>query len=858
MSGSRSAPRKARCSVGLLAAFCFSAFTCARGQILTAQQPRTVKQDSQGQLWSISGRLEVLEDEWKLRPVLFPPDERRLSLAASNPWLLLPLLFEEGKPFSLSPMRDGSMACVWRLSGERMAVTGHRDQELTFHGISVGKIPDGGLRVPPFADSQNRLWVTGDSTEIRRTDALGNLSVVYLIPPGELLPDGRGRVCHQFVTEDGNGRQWVWSNLRAGGMSGAVLNGVLLFEGDKVHLHRRFDGIQTRRFSFVGPQDEKHMWVATVGEGIYSVNIDTWEATRLVEPEPGSFHWVQKIFVSGEDLFVIAGRREQFAEGALWRRRGEKWTRLIEKLSYAGIFTDIQREWLRVGSDVVLSAFHAEPWIIRHEGDVERLDWQRGFGLQDARALFQLSDGTFLANGMRGETFRGKMNLTSTVPSPRVHEIYYANNVWTTDAAGRVWAVFPESPTFLNEWDGRKWTQRPIPEDLRFQGTAVDQLGRIWFPREKQTAFYDPASGAWSVFPSFEAALIEQKSDAPSFDGSLMRFHAPEYSSDRRRIAYRDGSYRLRYFDGSTWQTLWRGDIDASTDRNYFTMGMPFFDRSDRLCVCIGKQIWILGEDNRWQQGVTDVKYSDDSNGQVRRPEIRVPAECPVPSADSTALDNNGATWITAQGKLYKWAFGKLVEIFSEGEPNPFIYGRTLLGAWVDPSGTAFLKTAVNKQIMILPRSPLLPVSMVIEKPAPDSVVARFTPEPTAKLSYQWKLDGGPWKMASDAVLTFDFLLAGPHTLTAVAINDELQATAPKVVEFSIDIDPQEQLELFISRLADRDYTKREAAVAALSQQPDLALPALRNARLQASLDHRWWIDVAIQESERNAKAGER
>ncbi|HEX8372188.1 MAG TPA: hypothetical protein VF585_05385 [Chthoniobacterales bacterium] len=818
-----------------------------------------MKQDAKGTIWSVGKKLQVLEDEWKPRTLWFPATESTIAQVASFPWLL-PLLFEAGTPMKLAPMPDGGMACVWKLSGERMAVTSHRSKDSRLHGICSGEIPNSGLRAPVFADSQNRIWVTNETPDIYRTDARGKLGVVYSVPRDQLIPETcEGRLCSFFVTEDGKGREWVWSNSRMGGMTGAALNGVLLFDGGKLHLHNKFEGIQSRRFSFIGPKDEKHMWVAAVKEGVFSVNIATWAATPLVEPEPGAFHWVQKIFSAGDDLYIIAGRQNETHRSSVWRRRAGKWTLLIDHADTHGHFTlDHNRGWLRFGADVVLNAFDAEPWIIRGDGHVERLDWSRGFALEDARHFYELPNGTFFASGKGGQTFLGLVDVTSPVPPARVHEIYFAHHGWATDAAGHVWAVFAETPNILNKWDGKEWTPYSIPTEMRmrFLGVAIDQFGRVWLlPKDAQSAFLDPASGEWRLFPTFENALAELKTDAPEFLGKRPQFCAPDYSADRRRIAYRALDWKVHYFDGTTWHHWSRDTITGRKIQNQFTIGMPFFDQMDRLCVSIGKETWIRDVDGRWQQGETDVKFADDPNRQLPKQELRLPRECQVSSPESVVVDNQGATWITSQGKLYKCGFGKLVEVFSEGEPNPFTYGRMLREAWVDPVGTTFLRTDADKQIMILPRSPLLPASLVIEKPAPDSVIARFEPAPGGTSSYRWKLDDGPWRTTAEATLTLDSLIAGAHTLTASVVSEELQVGAPATVEFNIDIDPQEQLRLFIARLADRDYTRREAAVAALSQQPELALPPLKNARLEASLDLRWWIDLAIQESERNLRA---
>jgi hypothetical protein len=57
----------------------------------------------------------------------------------------------------------------------------------------------------------------------------------------------------------------------------------------------------------------------------------------------------------------------------------------------------------------------------------------------------------------------------------------------------------------------------------------------------------------------------------------------------------------------------------------------------------------------------------------------------------------------------------------------------------------------------------------------------------------------------------------------------------------------------WIAQLNDSDYSKRNAAVMSLAGQPDAALPSLeRELKNETAPNHRWWLEVAIQECEKN------
>lgn len=67
---------------------------------------------------------------------------------------------------------------------------------------------------------------------------------------------------------------------------------------------------------------------------------------------------------------------------------------------------------------------------------------------------------------------------------------------------------------------------------------------------------------------------------------------------------------------------------------------------------------------------------------------------------------------------------------------------------------------------------------------------------------------------------------------------------------FTVEIDPQAQIQGMIKRLNDPDFTRREAAIVALKRQPAAAMKELKAARNLANEDQRWWIDAALQEIE--------
>jgi hypothetical protein len=117
---------------------------------------------------------------------------------------------------------------------------------------------------------------------------------------------------------------------------------------------------------------------------------------------------------------------------------------------------------------------------------------------------------------------------------------------------------------------------------------------------------------------------------------------------------------------------------------------------------------------------------------------------------------------------------------------------------------------------------------------------------------FRWRVDGGDWTAPSEsAETTVDWLANGPHKFEAARLDERLQINpTPAVAEVTIHVDSQKQLAAFIEQLNDPDYSRRDAAVAALVRQSAAALPLLQSARAKAGPDQQWWIDAAIQQIE--------
>jgi len=847
----------------LLSGLCLLVLLNAVSSAFAQEPPRhhfkEVAQDGQGVVWAIENQLHVFNGrEWIAMTAPFAEDDETKPLSLAR-------MFAEGdkaRPLGLARMRDGSMMCVWQLSNSRLAVTRHTCAESKLLGECPGKIENSGLKLPPFADSHNRLWITGAKPEIYHTDSGGHLALAHSIKPEQLIDvnDLKAHYGNVAVSEDGRGRAWVWTDSWAGGMNGAALRGVLIFDGDKAVQKEQFAGINNPRFSFIERKDDRHMWVAVVKEGLFAVDINTLEAAAMPEPEPGAFQWIKKVFSTGDDLFVIASRTENIFRSALWRLHDGKWTRLIENVDngFSSSF-DFSRAWLRIGKDIVLCSYHAAPWLIHEDATVERLDWQRGFSVENAWNIFLLNEGSLLGVGTRGQSFCGKVSLApGNNKPPRTTELAISHHGFATDADGNVWAILFGSDHALSEWNGSRWIEHEIPADVKKQWIGemiADTCGRIWLlpdSNELGAAYYDSHRKKWETFPKIEAAFESTITNPPQFVGERPKFYAADSDSTHRHLAFRNNKWQAAYFNGTSWQYFNRKDITGANDRDT-ALGAPFFNSDGALCVKIKEDTWMFDGKTAWQKTKPEDRFPDEWTGSPRSVKKLAPPEgCVTNAPESLAADNQGTFWLTWRGKLYKSAYGRCVEVFSGNEINPFTDGREIFGAWVDRHGNAFLQTAFDKRVMIAPKSPPPAASVVaVKKSSPDSVEVQLHADSASRVRFRWRLDGEPWQLGNDKTLAVDSLSNGPHTLTVLAIDDELQAGPETVAKFQITISPEAQMAALIKRLADPDFAKRASAVTALARQPAVALPALKTAREKAGDDQRWWIDAAIQEIKR-------
>jgi hypothetical protein len=215
-----------------------------------------------------------------------------------------------------------------------------------------------------------------------------------------------------------------------------------------------------------------------------------------------------------------------------------------------------------------------------------------------------------------------------------------------------------------------------------------------------------------------------------------------------------------------------------------------------------------------------------------------------------------GTYWLTYRGQLYRAIPGLCLPQTSREEHQPFIDGRTVKAAMVDPQGNAFLETyfhtnpVVGEYVIIDARPPLPQTNLRASVGTAGAAKLHFDTTGKGKAWFIWRVDNEAWTdPTQDSEASVTGLAEGKHRIEAEAIDERLQiAPTPAVAEVEITAVNPNQLAALIEQLKDPDYSVRDAAVAGLVRQPALALLLLHAAREKATPDQRWWIDAAIQQ----------
>jgi len=565
---------------------------------------------------------------------------------------------------------------------------------------------------------RQNVAVSGPAPGLFRLDAEGRPKRIYTFTadqyPPYRIPEGRLPYYLPLqTTHDGQGRVWIscgWSWL--GGPRGAALEGFLVTDGATVQYHREIPGLSSQHLLTLDLWDHDHLVAALFNDALYTINTSTFQAERIPEPQSGAFRFVQKVFHSGNDRYVLTFGRlhwgvsnpavSRFLTGALWRWHDGQWTELLHDIgdsTGAGVVT-AEGFWLGV-SDGGLQ-------YVPTNGTARQIDWRQGLPLDRVNGLFRLPDGHIVATDNYGETRSVEFDPASLAAhsEPSVPlTVLRLDHRLQADRSDHLWSILPQG--ILGEWDGAHWAQHPFPSSVQpsgINGLDVDTSGRVWlFPgcRLGPMAFYDPHENRWSSY--------EDYGDALAGIGHPVEFLHPEDDFERPtygpggQIVFFGSCGGVNYFDGSDWR-LWNSrQLPAS--RNIAIP--PFFDKAGHLALNMRGGTWQWTQASGWVQIPPEPQESAipfllPNPFQSPAPP---PPGCVTPPPSSLVRDALGRSWWVADDALYEGVAGKCRVILAGSTSQPFIDGRQLGRVLLDARGNVFLGTQNPLSYIVLPSS---------------------------------------------------------------------------------------------------------------------------------------------------------
>ncbi len=801
---------------------------------------------------------------------------------------------ESFRPQAIDVTTEGVVICLWLSpDGSLGALSRHPGTEESHVATFAGKLNEPRL----FVCQDGSATVTERGPTVVVFNADENTAQVRKLPDTLFRPAIRGDAQERNyapirAVQDEENRRWLWSfALDPSDYQWRIAGLVVMREDGSFENFSAAGLTQDDLFSDVLPIGPDELWLARVGDGLWSLNTETRQAAPLAEanfPEVplDAFRFIEEMRVIDGTRFVVTCPRPNAVDasggngpriagrialsiryfynrakrtGGLFRYRNGKWEKLLDNLDESPRFGSWQRPWAQNAEALFIGANGSGPWILPKDANISPvlLDWRQHFPLNDAVDFSLTAEGDLLCVSSSGET-----TLASSKPDRRrrireVDVLRTGKRLWR-DSRGHLWGI--DNP--MREWDGGKWIARPLPPEVAEQSVSewlADDRDRGWIVFSSgRVAVCDFATAKWQVFETVESALQAQLPAGVHLPNLDNPFLDPAYSTDGRCVIFRLPD-RLSYFDGSAWCHWTVREIggDAAT-----VDGGPYFDQSGKLCFPLSGHVhqWDV-EVEKWN-AFSDPLGPKPSTRPVE-PSTEQTQPSPVKDPASVARDANGIDWIvTRDGELKKLAPGVLISAFFQGEPHPFRKGMKVARALVDPAGNAWLELADswNFQRYIFIQGFLPPDTKIdLRRIEGDTAELRFTVpnDDVAKKEgappspfFSWQLDGGPWqRLSTKPDLTLTHLSAGRHRLLVRSFDAGLAVDpTPAVIEWETRIDPEQQHRTLLNELSAPTLARREAAAKSFRDQGAAVISFLETARSSASEETRWWIDAILQQ----------
>jgi hypothetical protein len=569
---------------------------------------------------------------------------------------------------------------------------------------------------------------------------------------------------------DGGGHTWFYTCSVRGSDNFAALRGVLLWNGHTMVRVPAIPSLPgDKPIDNICYRDDGHVWVSAHNGGLYTVDVKNMTAIREPDiPDYFERTYETVLNVAGQSL-VVTGFGTAFPEkvfptgtgGTLWRYAAQTWTPIIRGIDKPNPF--------RLSNHRALAITNAGAWIASdgnnvwllpaNGGSPKHLDWTCNFPLPVVDRIFHTSDtlGGVIAVALQNST-HNKWGLVThleryaTAHPAKAVTTFSVNVPLAEDSHGHLWGIFVSAPpgpqsaanpaadlskSMLQEWDGRIWTPHPLPGTFNmagFQALSIDTKGHVWVVMSKgwamrqNTVFvYVPERDTFDIFRDYEAAFVtaaqqamtDFKNDpAPGKFGlsEMSGGITPNFSTDGQ-CGYKDEENSgIHIYDGKAWHVFKRPEVTGEPNTFAFD-GPPFFDNDNTPCVNgnIFNNVhrepkdyvtWRWANHATWQSGPYLASDTDFNVSSAKKSTITAPPNCPPSDGVWYTIDRSGDYWFVSKGVPYRYHAGKAAPVIPNGLANPFVDGRRLSAALIDPAGNVFLESAGNNnyEYVIVPK----------------------------------------------------------------------------------------------------------------------------------------------------------
>jgi hypothetical protein len=582
---------------------------------------------------------------------------------------------------------------------------------------------------------------------------------------------------------------------------------------------------------------------------------------------------------AGNLLMIDAFRDTQARErggwfGQLLAIKNGQVQKLLDRVDLEPANYDKKRPSVEIpGGTLIAEAGTGLLFVSSDLGTVRRFDWNYGFPLAfidrmeisgrdvyvlDKERGFAVFDYRRLLNAREDKSIQDWTILNTPVQRPVI------------SPDGTVWRVSSLNPLEILRCAGAEAKAIPLagsglPGNLSY--LATDTKNRLWLisTLRNRAAYLD--NDVWRAFSSLEEAYAtiasEEKGNPEYRIGSTRDSFYPAFAGDGR-VACRNESGGISFFDGSHWDSLGRdSEKQILQEAPFYHKGIltvRMFRLKPTLGTCYYQYL-----NGAWE---TTDKIAGPFSGSPYgvnpgSPNYlsALPQDFPGkdPNTRIRLRDNSGAVWAGGFDTLWRGMDGLWTKFPIRNAPLQM--AKAIDEIQVDRAGAIWFYTTGNfsRLFRYMPKNPALVLSWM-EPPPGESKTGSFKLRARVtgidkNIWIRRQIDKGDWRRSPVEAAQQDFILEnlpnGVHTLRMQAWDELLRASNLLECRVTVTRDYEQEMQQWLLLLSSTDPSGRERAAKGLASIGRMALPPLTALEKEAKPEVKWWIRAIKEDIER-------